>query len=56
MDIQFSKSDMKRVELLLDPVVSGTADEKVLLVSCIDARYPQRLIDTMDCEFKLRGQ
>lgn len=56
MQVQFSQSDMKRVGLALAPVLTGTAGEKALLVTCVDLRYPHRIIDIMDRTFDLRGR
>lgn len=56
MLVQLSRTELKKFDLTLAPVLSGTGDEKVLLLSCIDLRYPHRIIDTMDQMFNLRGR
>ena len=37
------------LEAVAQPLASN-ADSKVLLLSCIDYRYPQRITDTMEAE------
>lgn len=34
----------------VEPLLATKADSKILLLSCIDFRYPQRILETMDQE------